>query len=83
MALSSNPYTTSNLQDDGKWGDIGGISDVGPPIKITDSQIRDAQLNACRIDNRRNVDRRTTKELLSMLGIDERVVLDGPSADGR
>jgi hypothetical protein len=78
MSLSSNPYTTSNRQDDGKWGDIGGIMDVGPIIKLTPGQVHDAQLSAVELVG---YDPEASLRFLEMLGIDRKVEKDGVCQD--
>lgn len=79
MALGSNPYSMAvNADDIGKWGDIGGIMDVGPMIKLTGAQKHDAQLTTVELVDYEPAE---SKRFLEMLGIDRKVDRDDDSED--
>lgn len=71
MGLGSNPYSMAvNPDDVGKWGDIGGVSDVGPIIKLTEKQVHDAQQSLVEVVN---YGKGESMKFLEMLGIDRRI----------
>lgn len=71
MALGSNPYSMAvNADDIGKWGDIGGIMDIGPMIKLTEAQKHDAQLSTVEL---LDYGKGESMKFLEMLGIDRKV----------
>jgi hypothetical protein len=74
--LSSSPYLAA--PNDGKWGDIK-TAEVGLIPVVKPEDVHKAQLNVAVVATRKRVpplSNAEAKELLSALGIDERVNLD-------
>lgn len=72
MALSNSPYSQAP-GGEGKWGDFGGMKEIGPIIPVTPEQEHDAQLSAVELVGYAPAD---SKQFLEMLGINRRVDLD-------
>lgn len=79
MALGSNPFSHAPEQD-GKWGDIGGIMDLGPIPPLTNDQKHDAQHTVVELMGF-EYGKGESMKFLEMLGIDRKVKKDGDSTD--
>lgn len=80
MGLGDNPYATSNIQDDAKWADIGGMKGVHGAIIITPKQQRDAQITTVELMGY-EFGKGESMKFLEMLGIDRKVKKDDDCKD--
>jgi hypothetical protein len=73
MPLSNDPHYANPNLEAGKWGDIGGVSDVGPMIKLTGCQQYDAQLATIELVG---YGKGESMKFLEILGIDKEMAPD-------